>query len=40
MQPRGPLARPPTVGGAGRVPGITPAAIAALAVHLRRDPIA
>jgi len=29
-------ARPSTLGGAGRLPGITPAAIAALAVHLRR----
>ena len=29
-------ARPATLGGAGRVPGVTPAAIAALAVHLRR----
>lgn len=30
-------ARPATLGGAGRLPGITPAAIAALAVHLRRS---
>lgn len=29
-------ARPSTLGAAGRLPGITPAAIAALAVHLRR----
>jgi tRNA uridine 5-carboxymethylaminomethyl modification enzyme len=29
-------ARPATLGGAGRIPGITPAALAALAVHLRR----
>ncbi|MES2713302.1 MAG: tRNA uridine-5-carboxymethylaminomethyl(34) synthesis enzyme MnmG [Pseudomonadota bacterium] len=29
-------ARPATLGSAGRLPGITPAAIAALAVHLRR----
>jgi tRNA uridine 5-carboxymethylaminomethyl modification enzyme len=29
-------ARPATLGSAGRVPGITPAALAALAVHLRR----
>ncbi len=29
-------ARPATLGGAGRVPGVTPAALAALAVHLRR----
>ena len=28
--------RPSTLGGAGRLPGITPAAVAALAVHLRR----
>jgi tRNA uridine 5-carboxymethylaminomethyl modification enzyme len=28
--------RPATLGSAGRVPGVTPAAIAALAVHLRR----
>jgi tRNA uridine 5-carboxymethylaminomethyl modification enzyme len=31
-------ARPATLGGAGRVAGITPAALAALAVHLRRQP--
>nr|WP_314072883.1 tRNA uridine-5-carboxymethylaminomethyl(34) synthesis enzyme MnmG [uncultured Roseococcus sp.] len=30
-------ARPATLGGAGRLPGITPAAIAALAVHLRKS---
>ncbi|QYU66727.1 hypothetical protein J4558_17370 [Leptolyngbya sp. 15MV] len=30
--------RPATLGGAGRLPGITPAAVAALAVHLRREP--
>ncbi|WP_421988296.1 tRNA uridine-5-carboxymethylaminomethyl(34) synthesis enzyme MnmG [Roseococcus sp.] len=30
-------AQPATLGGAGRLPGITPAAIAALAVHLRRS---
>ncbi|TCZ64069.1 tRNA uridine-5-carboxymethylaminomethyl(34) synthesis enzyme MnmG [Roseicella aquatilis] len=29
--------RPATLGSAGRVPGITPAALAALAVHLRRS---
>ncbi|MBY0336469.1 MAG: tRNA uridine-5-carboxymethylaminomethyl(34) synthesis enzyme MnmG, partial [Acetobacteraceae bacterium] len=29
-------ARPATLGGAGRLPGVTPAALAALAVHLRR----
>ncbi|TCH99014.1 tRNA uridine-5-carboxymethylaminomethyl(34) synthesis enzyme MnmG [Roseococcus sp. SYP-B2431] len=29
-------ARPATLGGAGRLPGLTPAALAALAVHLRR----
>lgn len=39
MQQRLAGVRPATLGGAGRVPGITPAAIAALAVHLRRDPI-
>jgi tRNA uridine 5-carboxymethylaminomethyl modification enzyme len=37
MQQRLTSVRPATLGGAGRVPGITPAAIAALAVHLRRD---
>jgi tRNA uridine 5-carboxymethylaminomethyl modification enzyme len=37
MQQRLAGARPGTLGGAGRVPGITPAAIAALAVHLRRE---
>ncbi|MBR0655238.1 tRNA uridine-5-carboxymethylaminomethyl(34) synthesis enzyme MnmG [Plastoroseomonas arctica] len=36
MRQRLARARPGTLGGAGRVPGITPAAIAALAVHLRR----
>ena len=36
MRQRLALARPATLGGAGRLPGITPAAIAALAVHLRR----
>jgi tRNA uridine 5-carboxymethylaminomethyl modification enzyme len=36
MQQRLTGARPATLGSAGRVPGITPAAIAALAVHLRR----
>ncbi len=40
MQQRLAGVRPATLGGAGRVPGITPAAIAALAVHLRRDPVA
>ena len=30
-------ARPPTLGAAGRIQGVTPAALAALAVHLRRD---
>ncbi len=29
-------ARPGTLGAFGRVPGVTPAAVAALAVHLRR----
>ncbi|HEY4253423.1 MAG TPA: tRNA uridine-5-carboxymethylaminomethyl(34) synthesis enzyme MnmG [Roseomonas sp.] len=38
MRQRLTRARPATLGGAGRVPGITPAAIAALAVHLRRAP--
>jgi tRNA uridine 5-carboxymethylaminomethyl modification enzyme len=36
MQQRLAGARPATLGSAGRVPGITPAAVAALAVHLRR----
>jgi tRNA uridine 5-carboxymethylaminomethyl modification enzyme len=36
MQQRLAGARPATLGSAGRVPGITPAAIAALAMHLRR----
>ncbi|WP_237215408.1 tRNA uridine-5-carboxymethylaminomethyl(34) synthesis enzyme MnmG [Falsiroseomonas oryziterrae] len=36
MQHRLSSARPATLGSAGRVPGITPAAIAALAMHLRR----
>jgi tRNA uridine 5-carboxymethylaminomethyl modification enzyme len=38
MQQRLAGARPATLGGAGRLPGITPAAVAALAVHLRRAP--
>jgi tRNA uridine 5-carboxymethylaminomethyl modification enzyme len=36
MRQRLSAAQPETLGGAGRVPGITPAAMAALAVHLRR----
>ena len=36
MQQRLSRARPDSLGSAGRVPGITPAAIAALAMHLRR----
>jgi tRNA uridine 5-carboxymethylaminomethyl modification enzyme len=36
MRDRLSRARPATLGGAGRLPGVTPAAIAALAVHLRR----
>jgi len=36
MQHRLSGARPATLGSAGRVPGVTPAAIAALAMHLRR----
>ncbi|PZW46582.1 tRNA uridine 5-carboxymethylaminomethyl modification enzyme [Humitalea rosea] len=39
MQQRLAAAGPPTLGSAGRIPGITPAAVAALAVHLRRDPL-
>jgi len=38
MRQRLSAARPATLGSAGRLPGITPAAIAALAVALRRDP--
>jgi len=37
MRQRLAAARPATLGSAGRVPGITPAAIAALAVALRRE---
>jgi tRNA uridine 5-carboxymethylaminomethyl modification enzyme len=37
MRQRLSAARPATLGSAGRLPGITPAAIAALAVALRRD---
>ena len=37
MRDRLSRARPATLGGAGRLPGITPAAIAALAIHLRRS---
>ncbi len=37
MQQRLSRARPVSLGSAGRVPGITPSAIAALAVHLRRS---
>ena len=36
MRQRLTAARPATLGSAGRIPGITPAALAALAVHLRR----
>lgn len=36
MRQRLSVAQPSTLGGAGRIPGITPAALAALAVHLRR----
>jgi tRNA uridine 5-carboxymethylaminomethyl modification enzyme len=36
MRQRLSRARPTTLGGAGRISGITPAALAALAVHLRR----
>ncbi|MXP64307.1 tRNA uridine-5-carboxymethylaminomethyl(34) synthesis enzyme MnmG [Roseomonas sp. M0104] len=36
MRQRLGAAQPATLGGAGRVPGVTPAALAALAVHLRR----
>jgi tRNA uridine 5-carboxymethylaminomethyl modification enzyme len=36
MRQRLAAARPTSLGAAGRVPGITPAALAALAVHLRR----
>jgi tRNA uridine 5-carboxymethylaminomethyl modification enzyme len=36
MRDRLSRARPATLGGAGRLPGVTPAAVAALAVHLRR----
>ncbi|MCS6892799.1 MAG: tRNA uridine-5-carboxymethylaminomethyl(34) synthesis enzyme MnmG [Rhodovarius sp.] len=36
MQERLARARPATLGAAARVPGVTPAAVAALAVHLRR----
>ena len=37
MQQRLGAAQPETLGGAGRVAGVTPAALAALAVHLRRQ---
>jgi len=37
MRQRLKAARPSTLGAAGRVQGVTPAALAALAVHLRRD---
>ena len=37
MRQRLKAARPATLGAAGRVQGVTPAALAALAVHLRRD---
>jgi tRNA uridine 5-carboxymethylaminomethyl modification enzyme len=37
MRQRLTAAQPATLGGAGRVPGVTPAALTALAVHLRRD---
>lgn len=37
MRQRFNAARPATLGAAGRIQGVTPAALAALAVHLRRD---
>jgi tRNA uridine 5-carboxymethylaminomethyl modification enzyme len=37
MRQRLSTARPATLGGAGRVAGVTPAALAALAVHLRKE---
>ena len=37
MRQRLKAARPATLGAAGRIRGVTPAALAALAVHLRRD---
>ena len=37
MRQRLKAARPATLGAAGRIQGVTPAALAALAVHLRRD---
>jgi tRNA uridine 5-carboxymethylaminomethyl modification enzyme len=37
MRQRLKAARPATLGAAGRIQGVTPAAVAALAVHLRRD---
>jgi tRNA uridine 5-carboxymethylaminomethyl modification enzyme len=37
MRQRLAKARPATLGGAGRIPGVTPAALAALCVHLRRS---
>ena len=37
MRQRLGAARPATLGGAGRVAGVTPAALAALAVHLRKE---
>jgi tRNA uridine 5-carboxymethylaminomethyl modification enzyme len=39
MQQRLAFARPTTLGSATRIAGITPAAIAALAVHLRREAV-
>jgi tRNA uridine 5-carboxymethylaminomethyl modification enzyme len=37
MRQRLKAARPATLGAAGRIQGVTPAALAAIAVHLRRD---
>jgi tRNA uridine 5-carboxymethylaminomethyl modification enzyme len=39
MRQRLSTARPATLGGAGRVAGVTPAALAALAVHLRKGSV-
>jgi tRNA uridine 5-carboxymethylaminomethyl modification enzyme len=36
MRQRLSAARPASLGAAGRIPGVTPAAVAALAVYLRR----
>ena len=40
MQERLQASRPPSLGAAGRIPGITPAALSAILAHVRKTPSA